>query len=269
MRYYVIFFFTITGISAASGCGSTTDKSFPIKQKPSRIFAGDHFKSVGVIAKGNNIICSGIAMKQGVFFTAKHCFPNTTNTITDTTDYSLRFSASGILDENQYIIPGGRINQILFEGQNSDIAFVIFSPEANDDLIFSDEYKISNTSNLEAQELKVVGYPQRNDPYDSIKRIISTDCYVGIRQGEVFGYDGDLVDTTCPAYWGSSGGPVFSVIDDELVLIGVITHTFDLNQDGTIDRAKMIDDQFGTYTTGNFSPFSRVELLNTVMKTEY
>ena len=75
------------------------------------------------------------------------------------------------------------------------------------------------------------------------------------------GYEGLLYDTSCPAWYGDSGEPVFAEVkkgasEKPMVIHGVLTHTFEVNFAGEIEESSKETDSIGEYVkTSNFSPF--------------
>ena len=110
--------------------------------------------------------------------------------------------------------------------------------------------------------------------HGTARRFLSSGCkftgkngYIPAMQNDP-GYDGLFYDTTCPGWWGNSGGPVYK-IDSEgnpTDLVGVVTHTFDVTSDGSLDTSKEGKDDFGTYIASTaISTFSLATQLDAMI----
>jgi hypothetical protein len=100
--------------------------------------------------------------------------------------------------------------------------------------------------------LHIVGFPGSSDGIR--KRIVSHSCKTTAKSGRIGplpkdpGYGGLLHGTNCLAWFGNSGGPVFQVDDEEkaVLLLGVVSHTFDITAEGDIDSSKVTKDSYGS-----------------------
>ncbi|MBL6990343.1 MAG: trypsin-like serine protease [Bacteriovoracaceae bacterium] len=261
-------------------CNSLTDNSyqefFPQSNRPGvqgvRQIAGKEYAWVGQLFLRNTPSCTAWFIAPGILATAKHCFGN---------NYSSRDARRNNItvhfSKTDRIIQRGdrkvvRIKEVIWDDGENDIAFLRYNP---DELSSFFDVKITIAQLLpeDLSSLIVVGFPAPSQGSFSrdYLRVISSDCYGTDYQGHFpstsfdQGYDGLLIDTTCKAWRGVSGGPIGKrVSDKEFVIYGVVTHTFDVYNDGSLNMRFIERDQFGQHGTTNFSPFSESVNLSTV-----
>ena len=100
-----------------------------------------------------------------------------------------------------------------------------------------------------------VGYPSPNK-VQRLQRMVSGPCHSDGRRGQLPGYLGVLIGTTCPAWYGASGSLIFSETDKpgHVKVWGVLSHTFDADANGKPLPSAIKTDAWGSYTSSNFSP---------------
>ena len=250
----------------------------PYENTARRIEAGTLYPFVGIIhATGGR--CSGTLLRHGLFITAKHCFKDQIKEPASFVNIRLVFSFSGEIDEeNNLTITENQIESIVFDGTTSDIAYVLYESEITSDLdsldTFPRDYLPNDLAEGEPLNVEMVGFPSQTG---SLKRLITQNSvYTNVQKvNEVFPgqvtYDGITYDTNCWAWFGNSGGPVYLVDDSgkPIELLGVVSHTFDVNDKGIIPTSAKSEHEFGTYVkTANFSPMSQTLQLDTYLPSD-
>ncbi len=270
-----------------AGCGSKSNKDDEPHESPSDSADGSKiirqasparepgrslYRNVGEIYNGSGGRCSGLVMAPGLFLTAKHCFTHGTTQDINVSAIVLSFPDDGIIDQDTIQISGGQIEDVVLDGEGNDLAFVLYDKELTDERIPIQEIPVAVTPPSPGNPLHLVGFPSTRDGVR--RRIVSHSCETTARTGQIEplpndpGYDGLLYDTNCLAWFGNSGGPIFQVDDDELVtsLLGVVTHTFDINPLGDIDKSKTGTDIFGSFVRSvNLSPISSSHQLKSLL----
>jgi hypothetical protein len=259
-----------------TGCGSgSADKRSdgdPVGEALTavRVEAKELYPSVGQISNGR-YSCSGAVIAHGLFVTAKHCFPDYKDA-SQIVNYSISFSTIGVLDGNVYKIMGTDIAQIVFDGPQTDIAYVIYNKSVSQQKVALDVTTVQKKAPVQGEAVILVGYPRINR--SPALRLVSDKCQFSGKSGSIpplpkdAGYDGMLYDTSCLAWWGNSGGPAFKVDEAGKVraLIGVVTHTFDIKSDGSLDETRQGRDSYGSYvSTTAISVFSEAQRIDEIL----
>ena len=250
-------------------CGSRKERDGSDVAPPSlatdtneRVEISNLYASVGEIQKNGRHLCSGVIVSHGLFATAKHCFRNYAGS-SENLSYSIHFSTTGIIDDTGVTVDGVSISAITFDDATDDIAYIHYSREATERLIAIDCADVARTTPLAGQSVHLVGYPSPTGVI--MRRLVSKGCHMTGKTGTLPampqdpGYDGLLYDTDCRAWYGNSGGPVFAVDTSgrPTSLLGVVTHTFDVTANGSLDVTKEDKDGYGQHVTStNISPFS-------------
>lgn len=245
---------------------------------PNRVLSNGTYKSVGTIYTPSGR-CSGVILKHGIFATAKHCFQKTLPTGSNLTGMVIRFSNSGIIDTTNLRISGTDIKEVIFDSDNNDIAYVLYQSSTTEDQIALDAEKIETEQPLADVPVHIVGFPTLDSA--PLKRLTSFACkvtgktdYLPPKPKDPLGYDGLLIDTDCIAWFGNSGGPFFQVSEVEtnaasstpISVLGVVSHTFDIEDDGSLKSDLIKTDDFGDHVSStNISPFSEAEQLEHVL----
>lgn len=249
------------------GCGNSTSpkKNVPLPKTPNkksitRSLTTD-YPWVGLILYQGQLRCTGTIVKPGVILTARHCFDHGVGKETESITVKLEKKGTEGKEEQLTIT---RITTVEFDSGQNDLAWIQYDKTQTDSWseiapIKMDRSKIPTAGS----NLVVIGYPTTND--GRIVKLITTNCTRLAKEGTIPpmpedpGYLGTLYDTDCIAWKGNSGGPFFTVSQKgesfELdQLIGVVTHTFDLNSQGGILTSALDEDQFGTFVkTVNFT----------------
>jgi len=200
------------------------------------------------------VSCSAFIIKHGVLVTAKHCFSHHDFFPEDFKSTDLKVSFSN------FVLEGQEGSELVFDRGENDLSYIIYNPNLTQDKI--DLTKIEPSLDVDDNtSLFRVGFPGVGDFID--EKVLTYDCnYLGDK--EFFppkildpGYEGILLDTTCQAWHGDSGGPVIRKSGKKLQILGVLSHTFEVDYAGRIKEESMGEDHIGPYVkTSMFSPFS-------------
>jgi hypothetical protein len=232
----------------------------PEKKSITRSLASD-YPWVGLILYQDQLRCTGTIVKPGVILTARHCFDHGVGKEIGNITVKLEKKTGEGKEERLTIT---KILTLDFDSAENDLAWIQYDRTQTDSWteiapIEVDRTKIPTTGT----NLVVIGYPTTSD--GRLLKLITTNCSRLAKEGAIPplpedpGYLGTLYDTNCIAWKGNSGGPFFTITSKgdtfELdQLIGVVTHTFDLNSQGGILTSALGEDQFGTYVkTVNFT----------------
>lgn len=219
------------------------------------------------LAKGNlpmvgkfsyqHFTCALFMAHPGVLVTAKHCFIHHDVTPENIILEHLRINFKDNQGKNDDEFRP-QIKELVFDSGENDIAYLIF--KSNNTQLDFDTKKLNINLDPIPNNIEVlhVGYPSGD------KRVVSFECHF-FGETDYFspritdpGYEGILLNTDCPAWYGDSGGPVFSIDEDDRVQIwGVLSHTFDVDMFGDLLEDRISEDNFGPYIMSSmFSPFS-------------
>lgn len=195
--------------------------------------------------------CTYTIVEHGLLITAKHCFAH---------GGVPEYNQLEILFPRGKKIGAGSVTNISLDPGANDIAWVAYDPRATQGTIALP--KISYSSALPARDTNLVmpGSPADQSPRQFLQ---VSDCTPTGRQGYFppkpadQGYEGLLIEIDCPAYYGQSGSLVFEPRGDQLIIHGVLSHTFDVLEDGSVDPSKIEQDAFGHFVRNAiFSPIS-------------
>lgn len=206
--------------------------------------------------KFSNHKCSGFIIKHGLLVTAKHCFSH----------FDIgpdNFSSKGTI----VFFPGknagiqiNSLNKLIFDSGENDIAYLTYNPSDTLNRIELGVFQISRDLDL---ELEIFRAGFSGEETYSGDRILSKGCKFNKKSGYFPpmvtdpGYEGLLYDSECPAWYGDSGGPVISNVDGRYYILGVLSHTFEVDFAGEILPESIEHDQIGRYVkTSIISPFS-------------
>ncbi len=221
----------------------------------SRVAASKDFIWVGKLMRRNSFFCAAWILDHGVAITAKHCFQHqsfdSVSAAKGVANFSLLFGTS----ENLVTI--SELTEIQFDSGQNDIVIVKYKENFTSGKIPLPAHEIFRDTVPRDIALTVVGFPG-----PKFQRVATINCRTTGFRGSFAqtpfdaGYEGVFEDTTCGAWYGVSGGPVFHEnADGSIVLYGVLTHTFAVVNDGNLDSKYLIQDQFGSAAPGMFSAF--------------
>ncbi len=235
-----------------------------------RIDGNLSYGSVGLITFNGAPSCSGTILRHGVFLTAKHCFERRPYIESNIFSWSLHFPLPSSAGQRSILVAGPKLKKIVMDSGDNDIAYILYDPETTKDRLPIDVTGFSSNEDLKLDpSAKVIGFPSQEIMFSKTPRVVTEDCrFTGVF-GKSPGYQGTLAGTNCGAYWGVSGGPVFikdSNTNKYTKLVGVVTHTFAINKDGSIDQSKIQKDQFGKYLNDtNVSPLTDSSMLKSIL----
>lgn len=270
----------LAGLLFITACGNEKKKDEPAPAPTTsdphetntslRKVAKDSYTSVGMVTVSGNLRCSGLILKHGVFATAKHCFWSDNP---DKSTLGLIFTASsGIIGTDSIKIPSSAIKELALDGDGNDIAYVIYDASKTKDKVELTTTNIIKEPPVPDTPMSLVGFPSPSDR--TYRKLATAPCKRLDKEGtiepnatDVKGYDGELYDTDCGAWFGNSGGPLFVMDADDptkvVGSVGVVTHTFDIDASGEIPDSALVTDSFGTYVkTVNFSCYKDAKTLD-------
>jgi hypothetical protein len=240
----------------------------------------DRFPQVGFLNYGE-ISCASFILKHGVIATAKHCFTHhdIDELNFDPNKVKIRFAKKGgNIDMDPLTLQGEDVLKLIMDRGSNDIAYIIYKREKTEEIMDLSSFEINSSSDVEdGLEIFRAGFPMGfNHVFD---KVITSGCSFSGKT-DFFqptitdpGYEGMLFDTDCPAWYGDSGGPVFSTrVDDgnEITIIhGVLSHTFDVDFAGNIREDAKGSDLIGEFVkTSMFTPFNLASDLDIAMEEE-
>jgi V8-like Glu-specific endopeptidase len=250
--------------------------------------SAEQYLSVGVITLQSEIFCSMMVVRHGLLITAKHCFqhkglsPENVDLSTFSTVYT-KDGTIGIRGGVGTVLASPNLltiqpTKLLFDSGDNDIAYLFYDAKETEGKIQLEDFEIATANDRpQGRNLKLVGFPApREFPFEELmNRVVSIDCKETDKVGKIppmekeKGFDGLLIETTCAAWSGNSGGPVFALPvnkKDPKKLIGVLTHTFYLKENGELDSNHLKSDSIGYYMDGNYSPLSSSRDLSRLLK---
>lgn len=241
----------------------------------------DRFPQVGFLNYGE-VSCASFILKHGVIATAKHCFTHhdIDELNFDPKKVKIRFAKKGgNIDIDPLTLEGEDILKLIMDRGSNDIAYIIYKREKTEEIMDLSSFEINDNKDMEdGMEVFRAGFPMGfNHVFD---KVITSGCSFSGKT-DFFqptitdpGYEGMLFDTDCPAWYGDSGGPVFSSRmgdnGEEITIIhGVLSHTFDVDFAGNIREDAMDSDLIGEFVkTSMFTPFNLASDLDTALEEE-
>lgn len=225
--------------------------------------AGSKYQFIGMSYNGQQPLCTTWIMRHGFLVTAKHCFTHLGMDEARANSQilpklNIEFTSK---DGKRFILGAKDLTSIKFDKGVNDFAYITYPEELTKTEISIPKLKIFEGSLEAIPNAEVVGFVDNGQ-----KRVVSKGCsitgYTGLMMPTIKnpGYDGPLYDTTCAAWFYLGGGPVLKSNGvNSFIVYGVVTHTFDVKRDGSIDDDKVLADEFGPYASANFSAFLNSE----------
>jgi hypothetical protein len=251
MKYFLCFhFLLLLIINTSLGANSPIDRDL----------AGKKFEHVGLVFINQTTACTVSIIKHGLLITAKHCF--TSQGFYTGEDLSPELlEIYFIKNSDQYaqssvIIDPQNITKVVLDSGNNDLAFITYDPLATEKLISLPQIELYSEIVQPGTSLTLVGSQPlqlHHNIYQpsNFQKIKTPYCHRVDQEGEILpigrhqGYEGNLYGTNCPGWFGNSGGPFYIIREEKLILVGVLTHTFDLLENGNVDPMTLYRDQFG------------------------
>ena len=199
-------------------------------------------------------LCTYSIVKHGLLLTAKHCFTHVGSPSNPAQVKNLKVTFPGLVS-----LSGGDLKDIVLDPGPNDLAYVTYEAARTAALISLPPMRIATALPSLDTPLLMPGFP--NAPAALRKLIVSQPCTLNGRHGTFppkpkdAGYEGELWEMACPAWRGQSGSPLIEVVEEGLVIHGVLTHTFQVKADGAIDPAVIQSDKVGSFVPlSMFSP---------------
>lgn len=213
------------------------------------------FDFVGIFYVLDRPTCTVTILQHGFLRLARHCLESSWFS-----DFAKQTKHS-FLSVAFYPAKGGVVRiegssmTIMGDPGDDDLAYVRYPAELTSQAISLPVFELVTDPNTPLQgALFTVGYPMP-EKAQRLQRMISGPCHFDGRKGELPGYLGLLVGTTCPAWYGSSGSLIFAEITPgHLQVWGAISHTFSSDKEGKPLPSAIKRDAWGKYTDSNFSP---------------
>lgn len=270
----IVIFSACTAVTFSTACSQ--ERSNQSSALLDRNDANNSYFSVGLVTYQNIHRCTATVIKPGVALTAKHCFQLKEIEEKNIRNVALSFPHASEEDKEPLFVRGTQIKKIVFDGPTSDIAYILYSPQATSRL------KIDLSLGQSAGEPKkdsaaaIIGFPVEETVSPKFPKVVSKDCVFTGRSDYIrrtpndSGYDGLLHETTCEGWWGMSGGPALGLESTgQMRVMGVVTHTFHLTPDGDIDGGHIKHDAFGQYIRDvAISPLSQATQLNEMLSAD-
>lgn len=247
-----------------------------------RVRDNDQYPSVGLIKYQGSISCAAFILKHGVIATAKHCFTHHDVTPENFDLNKVRIllpKTGGNVDFQNLELTGEDIYKLVLDSGSNDIAYILYNRNKTKDEIDLTKFQLNDQDDVEnGTEIFRAGFPQGTDTV--FDKVITSGCSFTGKTGFFEptitdpGYEGMLFDTDCPAWFGDSGGPVFShgtdIEGNKVIIIhGVLSHTFEVDFVGDLMTDAIMRDDIGEYVrTSMFSPFSLTKDLEIVFHNE-
>jgi len=226
------------------------------------VFADRHvdtdgqFDYVGMLFFNDMPVCTVTILQHGFLVLARHCLDQSwfAGATADTkfTYLNVQFRPA----KGQPIrIEGYNFTQIQGDTGNDDLAYIRYPAEATANIQLPIFDVIKDQSTPPPADVFTVGYPMP-DKVQHLERMVSQSCQLNGKTGELPGYQGDLVGTTCPAWFGSSGSLFFAASPQpgHIQVLGALSHTFSVDANGQPLASAVRADAWGSYTDSNFSP---------------
>ncbi|MBL6991737.1 MAG: trypsin-like serine protease [Bacteriovoracaceae bacterium] len=238
-----------------------------------RELAGDRFEHVGMVFIDKRTACTVSLIKHGMLITAKHCFTHqgfaSENEVLPQHLEIFFTTGSDQFEDFKVLIKQQSIEKVIFDRGENDLAYIVYDPKQTQNLVHLPEIEFYSSQVVAVgTALTLVGAQPRQlyrDIYtpSNFQKVKTIHCSRSNKQGKIppigrhNGYEGMLYGTNCPGWFGNSGGPFYILEEDKLVLVGVLTHTFDLLENGDVDPYTLYRDEFGD--KGESTNFSAIK----------
>lgn len=228
-------------------------------------------RSIGLVYVYGSPVCSGSLLAHGVFVTAKHCFKQFIDQQKTTQNEFLKGTANALpialgfpslsgQESEMVMVPVSGVEKLVLDKGENDFAFIEYDKSLTENILTIPKISIASEIPGASYPVDLVGFPQGLET-----RVKSFDCYATDQREKMSDkvsqnmYPGILVGTTCEAWWGMSGGPVFMNSMYDRIFVGVVSHTFDVDEEGKLLKDRLFKDKFGKFARANFSPITAAE----------
>lgn len=252
IKFILICFVSITSASDAYSFSSSSYRDIGIG-KYSYVGFGTYY----ITPNFGLPFCTFTILKHGVLLTARHCIAHQDN-------FSIKNLT--ITFHDSLVISGDDVLDIKLDSAENDFAYVYYDGFKTSGKINLPKIIISDTELKDTEIVEMPGYPNSKDISQKRLGIVSKNCKTTGKKAYFPpmpadpGYLGLLTEMDCPAFMGQSGSPILLSRTNEqgemeTILFGVLTHTFSIIPDGSVDKSKALTDDIGPYLpTSNFSP---------------
>jgi hypothetical protein len=217
----------------------------------------DQFDFVGMLFLNDAPICTVTILQHGFAVLARHCLdPSWFKGATAGTKFMFLNLQFHLAKGDSIRISGMDLIQIQGDTGDDDLAYIRYPAEETMHSIQLPIFDLVKDKSLPpASTIFTVGYPMP-DKIQHLERIVSGPCHLDGRIGRLSGYQGELIGTTCPAWFGASGSLFFapSPKPGHLQVLGALSHTFDIDANGQPLASALKTDAWGSYTDSNYSP---------------
>ncbi len=254
---------------AASGCGSAAeDPGFfagvsrtdgPLADRSGateRRATAARYPFVAIVLDEGRHHCSGTLVRPDLLVTARHCLlARDKVSVVFPSDGVFRFgvtpAAGTVVVESKDVLSFEADAPSTSGLAENDIAYMTLREGATR-AIAGPLPAISFTPLPPGRALALVGFPDyRPAPTN---RIESVNCSTTGKVADQAPYGKRLVETTCPAAYGNSGGPLFAFTSDGApVLVGVVSHSFAVTPENVEVIVPTGTDAFGSYVPASMS----------------
>jgi hypothetical protein len=244
------------------------------------------YEFVGRMFLESQPTCTVFLIAHGKAVTAKHCFKqifkNSASLPQMKNSFSPLFKETRISDETKIthpayislefysqkfpdpiLITGLQIESFYADSGQNDWAYIDYDPKVTEGLLKIPKIELSTLKETKADDsIYSVGYflPQKVQTQNRfISRGVTTGL-TGSLEKILPEYEGILQDSTLPGWYLASGSPIFRGQPDQnddqnspIELLGILSHTFEVLEDGSLDNTLLKKDFWGNWTKANFS----------------
>ncbi len=220
------------------------------------------FEFVGLAYIDNRPRCTASVVHHGLVVTAKHCF-------TDSLELLLKGGSFPFLrlefpySPGKLMIYGMSIRRVAEDSVDNDVIYLHYDPQLTLNKLQVPKIQPMNSKKSLSRDEKLLlpafRLPQKARELKMEIQFCNATNELGQINSVLPQYTGLLRGSTCQAYFMSSGAPFYQINKNkELVLVGVLAHTFSLDINGELDQSQILKDAWGDKTFTNFSPLSEV-----------
>lgn len=220
------------------------------------------FEFVGLMYVNNRPRCTVSVIRHGLILSAKHCLADSLDLLLKGGKFPFLKMEFPYSQENLMIF-GMSIYSVTQDSVDNDFIYLHYDPILSINRLKIPEIQTMNSKESLDKEAKLLlaafRLPQKARELKMEIQMCSATNEIGSINAILPQYTGILRGSTCQAYFMSSGAPFFQINEKkELVLVGVLAHTFSLDEHGQLDSSQISNDGWGDKTFTNFSPLSEV-----------
>jgi V8-like Glu-specific endopeptidase len=224
-----------------------------------RVEAAARYPFVALVLDEGRHHCSGTLIRADLVVTARHC-------LLPRERVSLAFPSNGVFRSASSLAAGSVLVEpkdvLAFDADvtgssalpENDLAYITLR-EGVTQAIQGPLPAVSFGASTEGRALALVGFPDYAGAPPT--RLESVNCSTTGRVSDQSPYGKALVETSCPATFGNSGGPIFAFSNGAPVLVGVVSHTFAVSAEDVDSIVPTGSDAFGKYVPANMSTLAK------------